>query len=118
MTSPSSTTTYRELFSHREYLYLWIGQVVSFSGDALTRVALPIYVFQLTGNPAALGGAFALQQLPWILFGPVVGVLIDRANRKKLLIGTVLLESLTVALLLLTNSLFHYRTLLRERFEM
>lgn len=98
--------TYRELFSQKDYLYLWLGQVISFSGDALTRVALPIYVFQLTGNPAALGGAFALQQLPWVIFGPFAGVIVDRADRKRLLIAAVLFESLAVLLLLATQSLW------------
>lgn len=106
MKEVNASVSYTELLAHKDYLRLWLGQVVSFGGDALTRVALPIYVFELTGNPAALGGAFAIQQLPWILVSPFVGVIVDRLNRKKLLTCAILLEAITVALILLTDSLW------------
>jgi MFS family permease len=99
MRTTASSASYRELFAHRDYLRLWSGQIISYSGDALTRVALPLYVFQITGDAAALGGMFAIQQLPWILIGPYAGVLADRWNRKRLLIAAIFLEALAIAMI-------------------
>ncbi len=107
MTSATaSPASYRELFAHRDYLRLWSGQIISYSGDALTRVALPLYVFQVTGDAIALGGMFAIQQLPWILFGSYAGVLADRLNRKRLLIAAILLEASAVAAISMTVTLW------------
>lgn len=92
----SKISSYRHLFQNRDYTYLFIGQVISFSGDALTRIALPLYVYQNTGNLNILGGAFALQYLPWVLFGPIAGVIADRGNRKFLLVGAVWVEALSL----------------------
>lgn len=92
----SKISSYRHLFQNRDYTYLFIGQVISLSGDALTRVALPLYVYQNTGSLNVLGGAFALQYLPWVLFGPIAGVIADRGNRKFLLVGATWIEALSL----------------------
>jgi len=104
--------TYHELFSNLVYVRLLIGGTISYCGDALLQVALPVYVYVLTGNPAALGGAFAFQQLPWVVVGPFAGVFADRFNRKKLLLTVILLEALAVALISLTVDLWQIYFLL------
>lgn len=103
MSKSASAASYRELFAHPDFRRLWSGQIISYSGDTLTRVALPLYVFQITGDAAALGAIFAIQQLPWILIGPYAGVLADRLNRKRLLICAILLEALAIALISLVS---------------
>ncbi len=89
----------RELFADRNFLRLWVGEAISYSGDALWRVAIAVYVYQLTGSPAALGGSFAFLQLPWIFLMPFAGTLGDRVNRKWLLLGGILLQAAAVACL-------------------
>jgi len=86
--------SYFELFRNRNYVLLFVGQLISYGGDALSRVALPLYVYQSTGDIHALGGVFALQYLPWVFLGPISGVIADRKNRKVLLIGAVWTEAL------------------------
>lgn len=88
--------SYLDLFRNRDYTLLFIGQTISYGGDALSRVALPLYVYQTTGNIHALGGAFALQYIPWVLIGPVAGVIADRKNRKFLLVSAVWIEALSL----------------------
>ena len=88
--------SYFDLFRNRDYILLFTGQLVSYGGDALSRVALPLYVYQTTGNIHALGGAFAFQYIPWVFIGPVAGVIADRENRKVLLISSVWAEALSL----------------------
>ena len=105
MSIPETAPSYRELFRHRPYQRIWVGLAISYAGDTLTRVALPIYVYQLTGDATALGVMFAMQQIPWVFLGPLAGVLADRWNRKRLLVGVVLLEGACVALLPFASSI-------------
>jgi len=69
--------SYFDLLRNRDYILLFIGQLISYGGDALSRVALPLYVYQTTGNIHALGGTFALQYIPWVFIGPVAGVIVS-----------------------------------------
>lgn len=103
MTIPAASqeASYLALFQNRVFLQLWLGQVVSYGGDALTRIALPILVYQQTGSPLALGAMFAIQMLPWIVWAPWVGVLVDRYDRKRLIVAGAILEGLSVAILAL-----------------
>ncbi|MBM3695033.1 MAG: MFS transporter [Actinobacteria bacterium] len=66
----------------------WIlgGQSASLFGDYVALLALPLFVVHLTGSALHLGLTTALETLPTLLFGFAVGVLLDRANLKRLLI--------------------------------
>ncbi|RXZ03860.1 hypothetical protein DD583_31180, partial [Klebsiella pneumoniae] len=48
--------------------------------------ALPWIAYQLTGSAVIMSSLFAINVLPSVLFGPLVGVIIDRYDRKKLLL--------------------------------
>ncbi len=92
----NQAVSYLQLFYNRDYALLFTGQLISYGGDALSRVALPLYVYQTTGDIRALGGAFALQYVPWIFIGPVAGVIADRKDRKALLMGAVWAEAFSL----------------------
>ena len=100
------SASYLDLFRNRNYVLLFIGQLISYSGDALSRVALPLYVYQITDNIHALGGAFALQYVPWVFLGPISGVIADRKNRKILLISAVWGEALGLIGVLYSTALW------------
>ncbi|KAA3657958.1 MAG: MFS transporter [Chloroflexi bacterium] len=70
----------------RPFLILWFGQVVSLVGSGLTRFALGVWVFEQTGSSTdfALIGLFAI--LPQVVLSPAAGVVVDRWNRRKLMI--------------------------------
>jgi MFS transporter, DHA3 family, macrolide efflux protein len=70
----------------RTYLLLWGGQVVSAFGTGLTTFALGVWVYRETGlvTQFALIGLFS--SLPAILFSPVAGVLVDRWDRRWVMI--------------------------------
>ncbi|MGW0043232.1 MFS transporter [Rhodococcus sp. NPDC003348] len=63
------------------------GQAVSMIGTWMQSVAQSWLVLQLTGSGTALGSVVALQTLPVLLFGPYGGVVADRLDKRKLMIG-------------------------------
>jgi MFS family permease len=72
----------------RNYRLYFVSQIVSFSGTWMQSVALAWLVLQLTGSGTALGTVLAMQFLPTLLFAPMGGVIADRFEKRKLIIGT------------------------------
>src|SRR5438105_15304276 len=70
-----------------DFWIFWTGQTISQIGSALTGTALPLLVFKLSGSALDLGLASAATWLPYPLFGLFIGALVDRVNRKRLMIG-------------------------------
>jgi MFS family permease len=66
----------------RAFLIVWFGQVISLFGSSLTAFALTIWAYQLTERATALAlmGFFSFG--PTVLLSPVAGALVDRWNRK------------------------------------
>jgi MFS family permease len=59
-----------------------VGQFGSEVGNGLVQLALPFLVLELTGSAFQLASAYVFQFLPWLLFGLVGGVLVDRWDRR------------------------------------
>ena len=64
---------------------LWIGRLISLFGDALTLIALPWFVLQVTGSGTATAGILLTLQLPAILTSMVIGSLIDRFQPRAII---------------------------------
>ena len=69
------------------FLLLWAGQFVSQMGDRLAMVAFPWLVYQRTGSALGTGAVFALYTLPYVVFGAFAGVVIDRFNKRAVMIA-------------------------------
>lgn len=85
------------LWRNRDYMLLWSGQVVSTLGSTAVSVVYPLLILALTGSPAAAGITSALRALPYLLFCLPVGALIDRWDRKRVMILCDLGRAVTVA---------------------
>jgi predicted MFS family arabinose efflux permease len=83
------------------FLRVWFGQLLSLLGSAMTRFALTIYVWQITGEatPVVLIGVFA--SLPAALISLWAGVLVDRWDRKRTLLFADIGSASATGLLLL-----------------
>ena len=66
---------------------LWTASAVSTIGDGITLAAGPMLVASLTRDPAPIALAAFSQQLPWLLFGLVSGVYVDRLDRRNLIVA-------------------------------
>lgn len=78
---------------NRQFLRLWLGQLVSQVGDKVFLMTLSWWVLVLTsdtthprGNPAMTGYIMAASVLPATLLGPLAGTLVDRFSRRTLMV--------------------------------
>src|SRR6266699_1507449 len=76
------------LRNHPDFLKLWIGQTVSQFGNQFTGLALQLFAVRvLLASPGQMGVLGALGTLPFLLFGLLVGVWVDRHRRRPILIA-------------------------------
>jgi len=93
------------LANNRPLQVLWFGDLISVFGNVATSVALPLYTLQLTGSPGLMGLAVAVQWVPGLFVRLLAGVLIDRTDRRKLLICVSLLQALPPLAIVLVKNL-------------
>jgi MFS family permease len=79
-------SSYAGVFSNRSFSLFYAGQALSFAGDGLRLIAIPLLVFHLTGSALSIGITYALELGPFALFGLVGGSLADRVDRRRLMI--------------------------------
>ncbi|MCH7585445.1 MAG: MFS transporter [Acidobacteria bacterium] len=92
----------------RTFFIVWSGQLVSVVGTMLTGFGLQIWVYQETGSVTALAGIALAFTLPAIVISPFAGALVDRWDRRKVMLYADLasgLSTLIIALLFITNGL-------------
>jgi len=85
-----------EVPNFRRYFY---GQVVSLVGSWMQSIALPWLVLERTGSGTDFGLVVAVQYLPVMLLGAYGGLIVDRFDKRRLLIGTQAAQGLIAVLL-------------------
>ena len=84
------------------FAVIWVGQMLSLLGTTMTSFAMTIWAWQVTGQATALALVGFASFAPVVLFSPVAGAIVDRYDRKKIMMLADLAAGLpTVALLLL-----------------
>lgn len=76
----------RPLWRNGSFLLLWSGQTVSALGTRVSALAFPLLILALTHSAAIAGLLIATEMFPYLLFSLPVGALIDRWNRKLVMI--------------------------------
>jgi MFS family permease len=77
----------------------WLGFTFSALGDAMTKVALIWYVYQTTGSPQALGGLLLCYTGPVVVGGLLAGTLLDRFDRRRVMLLDNIVRGVAVALI-------------------
>jgi Na+/melibiose symporter-like transporter len=88
----------------RNFALLWFGGLISLAGDWVLFIALPIYVYTLTGSTLATSAMFIAEMIPNLLLGSIAGVFVDRWDRKRTMIVANLLLALGLLPLLAVQS--------------
>ncbi len=99
--------TFRSM-SHRNYRLFFGGQGISLIGTWMQQIAMSWLVYRLTHSVFLLGVVGFLGQIPAFLLSPFAGVLIDRWDRYRLLVGTqslAMIQAFILALLTLTGTI-------------
>jgi MFS family permease len=86
----------REILRIREYRLLWLGQLISETGDGLTNLALLLLVNALTGSTAALAAMAIVLAIPPLTIGLIAGTYVDRFDRRRIMLASDLLRALVV----------------------
>lgn len=88
LTQPPPNPPLREALRElRPFLVIWAGQLVSALGSGLVGFAVPVAVFQRTGSVEALSVLMLAWMVPSLLLSPVAGTLVDRWDRRRVLVA-------------------------------
>lgn len=101
-----------QLLKGRDFSLLFWGQMTSQIGDSLNRVALLWFVYQLTGSAMKMVMIGLLQTIPPLILSPLIGVYLDRANKKTVMVWVDIART---ALVLLVPLLYTFGELTLER---
>jgi MFS family permease len=105
---------------HRNFRLFFGGQSISVIGTWMTRVATSWLVYRLTNSALLLGAVSFVGQIPTFLLAPIAGVLVDRIDRRKVLVWTqalAMLQSLALAWLTLSNRITIHQVLALSAFQ-
>lgn len=105
---------------HRNFRLFFTGQSISLIGTWMTRIATSWLVYRLTGSALLLGVVGFAGQIPTFLLAPFAGVLVDRLNRRKLLVWTQVLagvQSLAMAALTLAKVITIHEVIALSAFQ-
>lgn len=96
---------YADIFRIQAFRLFWSGFTLSVLGDAMSRVALTWFVYETTGSAEALGWLMVAYTGPVIFGGLVAGSLLDRFDKRKVMLVDNLVRGLAVALVPALNAL-------------
>src|SRR5579883_2069163 len=84
----------------RNFALLWLGALVSRVGDFVLLVALPFYVYTVSGSALLTGAMFVVETVPAIVLGSIAGVYVDRWDHRRTMIVCDLCRAVTLLALL------------------
>ncbi|MGA2328504.1 MAG: MFS transporter [Bryobacteraceae bacterium] len=90
------------LRENRNYRYTWTGQVVSEIGDHFNNIAVFSLALAVTKSGLVVTGIMLARAIPAVCAGPLAGVLLDRMDRKRIMIASDLIRAAVAALFIVT----------------
>src|SRR5436190_11277349 len=90
------------LRQNRNYRYQWLGQIVSETGDYFNNIAVFALVMEKSGSGLVVSRVMLARAIPAMLAGPLAGVLLDRLDRKQIMIASDLIRAVVAAGFLFT----------------
>jgi MFS family permease len=81
------------LRNNPNYRWLWTGQLVTEIGDHFNNIAVFSLAYSITGDGMVVSGVMIARAAPVLLAGPIAGVLLDRMDRKRIMIASDLIRA-------------------------
>jgi MFS family permease len=85
------------IFRRRNFTLLWFAQLISTTGSGMTAIAASIQVYRVTGSALSVGLMLLVTSLPSLLIGLIAGAVVDRFDRKRIMLVANLLCGLAIA---------------------
>ena len=76
-----------DLLRHKAFLRLWLSGLFAETAEWMLQVALPVYVYQVTGSAGSTALVMITGILPMLLVSPAAGVIADRFDRRRVLVA-------------------------------
>jgi MFS family permease len=92
------TARVASVFDSSGFTRFYAGQTLSYLGDGLRTLAIPLLVFRLSGSATAVGVTWGLELLPFAFLSLIGGSLADRVDRRRLMIACDMLRFVVMAL--------------------
>lgn len=89
---------FAELLREPNLRRLWLSQLCSSAGESLSQIAMPLFVFSLTGSARMVGFMALVLILPRVILSPITGLLADRLDRRRLMMSADASRLLLVAI--------------------
>lgn len=81
----------------RSFRLLWLGQTTASAGGQISRVVLPVLMYQLTGSATQTSLVVTAAAVPYLVFGLYAGAIADRSNRRAIMVGCDLTSAAAIA---------------------
>lgn len=98
------TTEKHRLGGMAGFLIVWIGQIISVLASGMSQFALTIWMYQQTSSATALGLMQVFYIVPFLVISPIAGVMVDRYNRKLMMMVSDLTAGLGTVMVLVLQS--------------
>ncbi len=98
--------TLNKVLQFRNFRFLWLGQAISQLGDAFYVLVFAYMVREITGSAAYVAYVGIAEGLPFLIMGPYAGVIVERFDRRRIMLAADLLS--VVALTCLSLYMFLY----------
>ena len=90
---------YRDVFTQKEYVKVIFSNLISRFGDSIDAIAFTWLVYAITGSASWSAIIFALNMLPTVIVQPFAGALVERMNKKHVMVGSDIVRGLCVSVL-------------------
>lgn len=102
----------KNLIANRNFLLLYLGQIVSSLGSGINFMGLTLYTLSIDGGITNIALLLMVLKLPSVLFGPFAGVLADTVNRKSLVVLSDLARGIIGIVLFFNTSIIYFYILI------
>ena len=103
---------FKKVLGNKNYFLLWLGQAISEVGTDVCHIGLIWLVIGTTGSATSVSLLFVMLIMPSIVFGPWAGVLVDKWNKKKVIVVTDITRGLIALAMALSIDNLSYLYLL------
>lgn len=93
------------VFKNKNFRNFWCAETVSEIGSRLHSFTIAILIYNITGSALEMAKVLLLYTLPSIILSPIIGVYIDKWNKKKIVVNVGLLKGVLVLFLVFTNNI-------------